>query len=210
LPISPSPVHPDNGSILHLENNVELFKLTYVNIKQLYQLPCSFIGPLWQDDAAGYRTRLQPSSFEFLIRRLTAQPPIFPEPIPSSSTNVQSVPVTVQVESDSSPTIPISHSYTPALSRDQASAPAKAARRGETECHWEEDSPPRATVAFGSRYDTSSSAVLTRQESTVGSESSPTSGSSGRKTLTLGILLALGSIGTLTYWLTSRVQGRSH
>ncbi|KAL9070755.1 MAG: hypothetical protein Q9161_004689 [Pseudevernia consocians] len=67
LPIHPSPVHPDNGILLYLDEGLELRRKTYVKTETPRRIPWDLLQKDYRERKTSKRFRLRPESFKKLL-----------------------------------------------------------------------------------------------------------------------------------------------
>ena len=70
LPIHPSPVHPDNGVLLFLDQDLELPKKTYVNTKTQRSIRWELLQTNYREQRTGKGFRLRQDSFVKLLNHV--------------------------------------------------------------------------------------------------------------------------------------------
>ncbi|KAF6219505.1 hypothetical protein HO133_003974 [Letharia lupina] len=76
LPIHPSPVHPDNGILLFLDQDIELRKMSYVNTESPRQIEWALLQRHYREQRTGERFRLRPDSFAKLLDYIGSEAPL--------------------------------------------------------------------------------------------------------------------------------------
>lgn len=76
LPIHPSPVHPDNGVLLFLDEGLELRKKTYVKTEFQRSISWELLQPEYREQRTGKQCRLRPDSFAKLLDYIGLEAPV--------------------------------------------------------------------------------------------------------------------------------------
>lgn len=76
LPIHPSPVHPDNGILLFLDQDVQLPKKTYVNTKSQRSIPWAWLQRDYREQRTRKQCRLRPDSLAKMLDYIGLDAPV--------------------------------------------------------------------------------------------------------------------------------------